>query len=140
LYLQADKVGGAEREAGVERIIFGIGALLAGLGVALGAFAAHGLRDRLEPELLAVFETGVRYQMYHALALLVLALAMARWPDRGLLPAAVLMIVGTVVFSGSLQLLAVTGTRWLGAVTPVGGVCLIAGWAFAAWRVLARGG
>jgi uncharacterized membrane protein YgdD (TMEM256/DUF423 family) len=123
----------------VERIIFGIGALLAGFGVALGAFAAHGLRDRLEPELLAVFETGVRYQMYHALALLVLALAMARWPDRRQLPAAVLLIAGTVVFSGSLQLLAVTGTRWLGAMTPVGGVCLIAGWAFAAWRVLARG-
>jgi len=120
----------------VERIIFGIGAVFAGLGVALGAFAAHGLRDRLAPELLATFETGVRYQMYHALGLLVLALAMARWPDRALLPAAVLLAVGTVVFSGSLQLLAVTGARWLGAITPIGGLCLIAGWGYAAWRIL----
>jgi uncharacterized membrane protein YgdD (TMEM256/DUF423 family) len=123
----------------MSRIIFGAGAVLAGLGVASGAFGAHGLRDRLAPDLLAVFETGVRYQMYHALALLVLALAIARWPERRLAPAAWMMIGGTVIFSGTLQLLAVTGERWLGAVTPVGGVCLIAGWAWAAWRVLRAG-
>jgi uncharacterized membrane protein YgdD (TMEM256/DUF423 family) len=121
--------------------VFGVsGALLGFLAVALGAFGAHGLQGHLTPEDLAIFETGVRYQMYHALALLVLALAIARWPERNLLPAAGLLIVGTVVFSGSLQLLAVTGARWLGAVTPVGGVCLIAGWAYAAWRLLARSG
>ncbi len=123
----------------MERIVFGLGSLLAGLGVVLGAFAAHALRGRLEAEQLVTFETGVRYQMYHALGLLLLALAIARWPDRGLLPAAGLIFVGTFVFSGSLQLLAVTGVRWLGAVTPVGGVCLVAGWAVAAWRMLARG-
>lgn len=122
----------------MERIVFGLGSLLAGLGVVLGAFAAHALRGRLEAEQLVTFETGVRYQMYHALGLLLLALAIARWPDRGLLPAAGLIFVGTFVFSGSLQLLAVTGVRWLGAVTPVGGVCLVAGWAVAAWRMLAR--
>jgi uncharacterized membrane protein YgdD (TMEM256/DUF423 family) len=123
----------------MSRIIFGAGAVLAGLGVASGAFGAHALRDRLAPDLLAVFETGVRYQMYHALALLMLALTISRWPDRRLEPAAWLMIGGTVIFSGSLQLLAVTGERWLGAVTPIGGVCLIAGWGVAAWRMLRAG-
>jgi len=102
------------------------GALLAALGVALGAFGAHALRARLGPELLATFETGVRYQMYAALALLVLGTQ----PAQRRAPA--LLLAGAVVFSGSLYLLTLTGTRWLGAVTPLGGLLLIGGFVVAA--------
>ena len=121
----------------MERTIFAAGTILAGLGVVLGAFGAHALRASLNPQLLSTFETGVRYQMYQGLGLLAVAWAVARWPERRLTPAAVLLIAGTVVFSGSLYLLAVTGMRWFGAVTPVGGVALIAGWWLAAWRMIA---
>jgi uncharacterized membrane protein YgdD (TMEM256/DUF423 family) len=117
------------------RIVFAIGSILGGLAVALGAFGAHALRDQLSARQLEFFETGVRYQMYHALALLALAWAMSRWPQRRLETAAVLLIVGTIVFSGSLHLLALTDIRWLGMVTPIGGVTLILGWGFAAWRL-----
>lgn len=133
--MPAARASGAEREA---RLVFALGSVLGGLAVALGAFGAHALRAHLGPDLLAAFETGVRYQMFHALALLALALAIARWPQRRLAAAAWLLFAGTVVFSGSLQVLAVTGARWLGAVTPVGGIVLIAGWTVAAWRLLAR--
>ena len=102
------------------------GALLAALGVALGAFGAHALRARLGPDLLATFETGVRYQMYAALALLSLGTQLAQRRARGLL------LLGALVFSGSLYLLVLTGQRWLGAVTPLGGLLLIAGFAVAA--------
>ena len=122
----------------MERTVFALGSALAALGVALGAFGAHTLKTRIAPEMLAVFETGVRYQMYHALGLLALAWAMTRWPDRGLTTSAWMLLAGTVVFSGSLELLAVTGVRWLGAITPVGGVLLIAGWTLAAWRLLSH--
>jgi uncharacterized membrane protein YgdD (TMEM256/DUF423 family) len=121
------------------RWLFVAGSLLAGGGVGLGAFAAHLLRGRLTPEQLATFETGVRYQMYHALALLALAWAAAAWPERGLAAAGWLLLSGTVLFSGSLYLLALTGARWIGIVTPVGGVVMIAGWAVAVWRGLASG-
>ena len=104
--------------------------LSGGLGVALGAFGAHGLRARLAPDALATFETGVRYQMYHALALLAVAFVITRWAGSTLPPlAGWLFVAGTVLFSGSLYLLALTGVRWLGAVTPFGGVAFIAGWA-----------
>jgi uncharacterized membrane protein YgdD (TMEM256/DUF423 family) len=122
----------------MDRTIFACGALLVGLGVAFGAFGAHALTTRVGPELLAVFETGVRYQLYHGLGLLTLAWAVARWPGRRLGPAAWLLGLGTVVFSGSLYVLALTGVRAFGAVTPVGGVALIAGWAWIAWRLFAR--
>jgi uncharacterized membrane protein YgdD (TMEM256/DUF423 family) len=122
--------------ASADRVIFAFGAGLAGLGVALGAFGAHALRERIPGDLLTTFETGVRYQMYHALGLLALAWAVGRWPHKRLVVSAWLLIAGTLVFSGSLQLLALTGLRWLGAVTPVGGVLLIAGWALAAWRMV----
>ena len=124
----------------MERVFFALGSVLGGLAVALGAFGAHALRGRIGPELLGVFETGVRYQMIHALALLALALAIDRWPERRLVRAAWLIFAGTVVFSGSLYLLVLSGARWLGAVTPLGGVALIAGWGLAAWRLLAREG
>lgn len=122
----------------MERLFVVIGALSGALGVALGAFGAHGLRGRLSADMLAIFETGVRYQMIHALALLAVAFAVARWPAAGLAAAAGwLFLAGTVVFSGSLYLLAFTGAGWWGAVTPLGGVAFIAGWlclALAAWR------
>ena len=113
------------------------GAVSAFLAVAAGAFGAHALRARLPADLLAVFETAARYQMYHALALLAVAILAARWPGMPLRAAGWLFIGGTVVFSGSLYLLALTGTRWLGAITPLGGLCFIAGWlalAIAGWR------
>ncbi|HET7427162.1 MAG TPA: DUF423 domain-containing protein [Gemmatimonadales bacterium] len=112
----------------MDRLFFGLGAGSAFVAVGAGAFGAHGLRARLSPELLAVFETAARYQMYHALALLAVAWAVTRWP--GTLPqwAGWLFLAGTVLFSGSLYLLALTGIRWLGAITPLGGLAFLAGW------------
>jgi len=107
------------------------GAFSAGVAVALGAFGAHGLRQVLSPEMLAVYETGVRYQMYHALALCAAGLAGAALPGcdrRLLLGASWAFGSGTVLFSGSLYALALTGISVLGLVTPAGGVALIAGW------------
>lgn len=118
--------------------LFAISGAVSGfLGVGLGAFAAHGLRHRLPQDLLTVFETGVRYQVYHALALFAVAWAWSRWPVVHLAWSGWLFIAGTTIFSGSLYLLAVTGQRWLGAVTPFGGLCLLAGWLTAAWGLLA---
>ncbi|HEX7918478.1 MAG TPA: DUF423 domain-containing protein [Gemmatimonadales bacterium] len=106
-----------------------LGALSGFFAVAAGAFGAHALREVLAPDLLAVFETGARYQMYHALALLLVAVISASAPQRRTVAAAGWFFVGgTLLFSGSLYLLALTGTRWWGAVTPVGGVCFLAGW------------
>jgi len=107
---------------------FVTGATLCGLGVLLGAFGAHGLRDRLTPDMLAVYETGVRYHLNHALGLLAVAWAVSRWPNAWTSSAGWFLLAGIVVFSGSLYLLALTGTRWLGAITPVGGLCFLAGW------------
>jgi uncharacterized membrane protein YgdD (TMEM256/DUF423 family) len=119
----------------MERRVFAVAAALAGLGVAIGAFGAHGLKAVVSPEMLAVFETGVRYQMYHGLGLLALAWAIGRWPERRLATAAWLLLAGTVVFSGSLYILVLSGLRWFGAITPIGGVALIAGWGLTAWRI-----
>jgi uncharacterized membrane protein YgdD (TMEM256/DUF423 family) len=112
-----------------------LGALLAGAAVLAGAFAAHGLRGRLDPESLGVFETAARYQIYHGIALVIAALAAGRWPEARFSPVWWMFLVGTVVFSGSLYLLALTGVRAIGVLTPIGGVLLIAGWATFAWRV-----
>ncbi len=109
-----------------------LGALLGFVGVAAGAFGAHALRARLSPELLAIFETGARYEMYHALAIVLAALGGARSPSPLWSWAGGLFAAGVVLFSGSLYALALSGTRWLGAVTPVGGLCLLAGWIFLA--------
>jgi len=122
--------------AEMERWIFAVGSALAGVGVVFGAFGAHALKASLSPKMLATFETGVRYQMYHGLGLLALAWAVSRWPERRLMPAAWLLLAGTVVFSGSLYLLVLTGARWFGAITPFGGVLLIAGWSLVAWRLI----
>ena len=112
----------------MERVFFGLGAISAAIAVALGAFAAHGLRARLSAETLAVFETGARYQMYHALALLAVGWAAGRWPGAWTSAAGWLFVAGTLLFSGSLYLLAVTGVRALGAITPVGGLAFLLGW------------
>jgi uncharacterized membrane protein YgdD (TMEM256/DUF423 family) len=114
------------------RLWFIIGCLMAGLGVAAGAFGAHALKQRLSPELLQVFETGVRYQMYHAFGLLAVALAMNRWPNSTLQIAAWLFIAGIVLFSGSLYALCLSGIRVLGAITPIGGLCFLGGWVYLA--------
>jgi uncharacterized membrane protein YgdD (TMEM256/DUF423 family) len=112
----------------MERLFFRLGALFALAAVAAGAFGAHALRDRLTPERLAVFETGARYQMYHALGLIAVAWALTRWPGQLPVWAGWLFVAGTVLFSGSLYLLALTGIRWWGAVTPLGGVAFLSGW------------
>ena len=112
----------------MDRTFFRLGALSALVAIAAGAFGAHGLRGRLTPDLLAVFETAARYQMYHALALLAVGLAAARWQAPVVRWAGWLFVGGTVLFSGSLYLLALTQVRWLGAVTPLGGLMLLAGW------------
>ena len=119
----------------MERTIFSLGAFLGGLAVAAGAFGAHALKSRVAADMLAVWDTAARYQMLHALALLGLAWAVTRWPGAGLGATAWLWLGGVLLFSGSLYLLVLTGHRWLGAVTPIGGVALIAGWAWAAFRV-----
>jgi len=105
-----------------------VGALMGGVGVAIGAFGAHGLRERLSPEMLAVFETGVRYHMYHALALLATAALLPRIDGRAVLIAGWSFTAGIVLFSGSLYALALSGITTLGAVTPLGGLAFIAGW------------
>lgn len=126
-----------------DRLFAFSGAVSGLLSVALGAFGAHGLRQRLAPEMLAVFETGVRYQVYHALGLFAVAWAISWWGGAGgaggaqLTWAGWLFIAGTVIFCGSLYVMALTGTRWLGAITPLGGICFIAGWACLAWGLVA---
>ena len=124
--------------ARMEKFFFVCGAVSAFIGVAAGAFGAHGLKQRLDADLMAVFEVGVRYQMYHAFALIATAWAIGRWPGTGSLAnsAGTLFIVGTVLFSGSLYLLSLTGIRWLGAITPLGGLAWLAAWVCLAWAVL----
>ena len=99
------------------------------------AFAAHALKTRLDASLLTTFETGVRYQMYHALALLAVGWAHTRWPGTMLTVSGWLFVAGTLLFSGSLYALSLSGLRWLGAITPLGGLALLAGWLCLAWAV-----
>ncbi|HEU5041442.1 MAG TPA: DUF423 domain-containing protein [Gemmatimonadales bacterium] len=112
----------------MDRLFFTLGAASAFIAVGAGAFGAHALRARLDPAMLAVFETGARYQMYHALGLLAVAWAVARWPAGWAGWAGWLFVTGTLLFSGSLYGLALSGVRWLGAITPLGGVAFLAGW------------
>jgi uncharacterized membrane protein YgdD (TMEM256/DUF423 family) len=120
----------------MQRTFLALGALSGALAVAAGAFGAHGLRGRLSPDLMAIFETAARYHMYHALALIAVAAIATRLQGRGADVAGWLFVAGTVVFSGSLYLLALGGPRWLGAVTPLGGLCFIVGWVALAWSAL----
>ena len=124
----------------LDRLFISLAALSGFLAVACGAFGAHALRDRLSADALQVFQTGVTYQMYHALGLLAVGILLARFSADGstwLSAAGWLFVLGSVLFSGSLYLLALTGTTWLGAITPLGGLAFLAGWlalAIGIWR------
>ena len=119
-----------------DRIFFSSGALLALVSVGAGAFAAHGLKARLTPEMLGVFELAARYQMYHAVALMLCAFAWTRWPGPAVGLAGGLFVLGTLLFCGSLYVLSLSGVRWLGAVTPFGGVAWLGGWAALVWAAV----
>lgn len=125
---------------GVDRLFISIGALSGFIAVGLGAFGAHALRERLSADMLQVFQTGVTYQMYHALALVGVGILLARYSVDGsvwLSASGWLFIAGSLLFSGSLYVLSLTGTTWLGAITPLGGLAFLAGWlalAFGIWR------
>ncbi len=123
---------------GTHRLFIAIASVLAGVAVALGAFGAHALRDVLDANDLAIFETAVRYQMYHALALLAVAWAWTRWDSQLLVVAGWCFVGGSVVFSGSLYALVLTGQRALGAITPVGGVAFLVGWVLFCLAALRR--
>jgi uncharacterized membrane protein YgdD (TMEM256/DUF423 family) len=114
----------------VERLFIAIAAVLGGTAVAAGAFATHALRAQLSDRLLSIFETGARYQMYHALALLLVALLRSQSLGAPILltTAGWAFVAGTAVFSGSLYALALTGQTLLGAVAPLGGAALMVGW------------
>ena len=119
------------------KAIMVIGSVSAGLSVILGAFAAHGLKTRLPENLLSAFETGVQYQMYHSLALIVVALLYRFYPHHLMPWVAYVMLAGIVLFSGSLYVLAMTRIHWFGPVTPLGGLCFIVSWlmlAYAIWQ------
>ena len=118
-----------------QRLALTAGALLAALGVALGAFGAHALKARLDAQALGWWETAVQYQMWHAIGLI----ALAALPLSRLRLAAALLTFGTLIFAGTLYAMALTGIRWLGAVTPVGGTLMIAGWLVAFWQNLKQG-
>jgi uncharacterized membrane protein YgdD (TMEM256/DUF423 family) len=120
----------------MERLFFALGALSGFIAVGLGAFAAHALKERLDPATLSTFETGARYQMYHALALLATGWACTRWPGPFATASGWLFIAGTILFSGSLYALSLTGVRSLGAITPFGGLAFLAGWLCLAWAAL----
>lgn len=121
----------------MDRRFFVLGAASAFVAVAAGAFGAHSLRAALAPDLLDVFETAARYQMYHALALLVVAFG-AGSLGRGACLAGWLFVVGTVLFSGSLYALSLSGIRWLGAITPLGGLAFLGGWLALGWAARGR--
>lgn len=116
------------------------GSIAMALAVALGAFGAHGLKEMLTDEMLDIFETGVRYHFYHAIGLLLISLVTQLMPGSSLLQwSGWLMVGGIIIFSGSLYILSISGIRWLGAITPIGGLCFIISWillALAAWRNL----
>jgi len=139
---QSERLSGTQR-AGLgftaARASITAGATLGALAVIVGAFAAHALRARLAPESLAIVDTGARYQLIHALALVAIGLIQAIWPSRTTVIAACCMGAGVLLFSGSLYALALGAPRMLGMVTPVGGLLLISGWvmtAVAAWRAI----
>jgi len=127
---------GIKRGQSMERVFLVAGSVSAFLAVALGAFGAHGLEGRLLPSDLETFEVAARYQMYHALGLLFLGLALERWPGVLGSWAGWAFLAGTVVFSGSLYALVLTGVRVLGAVTPIGGVMLLAGWVLTTMHII----
>ena len=121
----------------MDRTWLAAGSISMFLAVALGAFGAHALKTRIAPDLLAVFEVGVRYHAYHGLALLAVAVLAARSGGGIVTLAGVCFAAGTVLFSGSLYLFALTGSRWIASITPLGGVLFLLGWLSLAWAALA---
>lgn len=119
----------------MDRLFFILGCISAAIAVIAGAFGTHALRDKLSPDLLNAFEVGVRYQMYHALALFAAAWAVSNWPNSNAHLAGWLFIAGTILFSGSLYAMSLSGIRGFGAITPVGGVLFIPGWLYLAWTI-----
>lgn len=123
----------------MSQIFLFIASLFGGSAVMLGAFAAHALKSRLDVNQLAAFQTGVQYQMIHALVLLLIAVLLERQHSALLGYAGIAYILGIVLFSGSLYLLTLTGMRWPGPITPLGGLAFIAGWIMLAIAALGRG-
>ena len=119
----------------MERLFMLLASLSGFIAVAAGAFGAHALKKRLSEDMFAVFEVGVRYQMYHVFALIAVAWMISKSASPVLTTAGVCFVIGSLVFSGSLYLLALTGTRWLGAITPIGGLAFLLGWLCLAWAV-----
>ena len=112
-----------------------IGAVFAAFSVLLGAFGAHFLKNRLSIEDLAIFETAVRYQIYHSLGIMIMGVASFYIPHNLISLPSYFMIFGTIIFSGTLYLIVFTNLRWMGAITPVGGLCLILGWLIFAYNI-----
>lgn len=120
----------------MQRYFFIIGSSLAMVGVIAGAFGAHGLKGRISGGMLETFEVAVRYQMYHALGLLAVAWAVSQWSSQLINLAGWSFVIGTCIFSGSLYILSLTEIRWFGAITPIGGLVLIVGWACLIWGTM----
>jgi uncharacterized membrane protein YgdD (TMEM256/DUF423 family) len=120
----------------MQRLFFALGSSCALLAVITGAFGAHALKTKLSSDMLATFEIAVRYQMYHALGLIAVAWASSQWSSQLISAAGWLFVVGIVIFSGSLYILALSGIRWLGAMTPLGGLAFIVGWLCLLWAVI----
>ncbi|MCE2397286.1 DUF423 domain-containing protein [Candidatus Poribacteria bacterium] len=120
----------------MSRIFFALGSGFALIAVITGAFAAHTLKSKLSPDMFQVFEVAVRYQMYHALGLIAVAWAASQWSSQLIATSGWLFVAGIVIFSGSLYILSLTGVRWLGAITPIGGVAFIIGWGCLLWAAI----
>ena len=120
----------------MSRLFFAFGSGFALIAVVTGAFAAHALKTRLSPDMFQVFEVAVRYQMYHALGLIAVAWAASQWSSQLITASGWLFVAGIIIFSGSLYILSLTGIRWLGAITPIGGVAFIIGWGCLLWAAI----
>lgn len=112
-----------------------LGTVFAGSGVAAGAFGAHALKGILDAPGLQVFDTATRYQMYHAFGLCIVSWAIDRYPEQRLEQTGWLFTIGILLFSGSLYVMSLAGIRWLGAMTPIGGLAFLAGWILLGWRI-----
>ena len=120
----------------MHRLFLSFGSGFALIAVITGAFAAHALKSKLSPDMFQVFEVAVRYQMYHALGLIAVAWASTQWSSQLITAAGWLFVAGIVIFSGSLYILSLTGVRWLGAITPIGGAAFIIGWGCLLWAAI----
>ena len=120
----------------MQRLFFAFGSSFALIAVITGAFAAHALKTRLSPDMFTTFEVAARYQMYHALGLIAVAWAASQWSSQLVAASGWLFVAGIVIFSGSLYILSLTGIRWLGAITPIGGAAFIIGWGCLLWAII----